>query len=247
MTGSVPDSLYRVATNANAGGQTPNSTLIHKHGLWIYGVVVALTIREALLRFLSAYFALPGLLAAVPWTTNLGAFRVALVVLMVIRFYLGSAYHFSQADLPRRAVVTDFLVGFLHYVLFFAWAISLHNYDAPLDRRLTFFMTLLLTVLLYDVTWWLITKMHRPRPSDEAMNQVAQWTFMNVGTAAVSLLIYLSGMFLKANWATTEICAYMPVFVVSIFDLAALATGGPNLIMLALRRLTEGARQSATA
>jgi hypothetical protein len=114
---------------------------VHQHAFWLYGVVVGLAIREALNNSVPALLGAPG-----PGTTfpsrALLVIRVTVLLLLVMRFYLGSAAYFGQAHpigsasdgqrgRPGMAYASDFLAGLLHFILCYSLALQVSLLSLP--------------------------------------------------------------------------------------------------------------------
>ena len=67
---------------------------LHRHVFWFYGILVALAIRDALLSVI------PHIIAPTPdvetWAVYEEVFRLALFLLVIIRFYFGSVVFFGD-------------------------------------------------------------------------------------------------------------------------------------------------------
>jgi hypothetical protein len=110
----------------------------HDHAFWIYGVIVALAIREALSTVIPHTIPIlaQSQITSQPEPKNqliLEAMRLVLFLAMTIRFYLGSCRYFDQvycADdsavkFPHANYSMDFVLGLIHFLLFFTWSETL--------------------------------------------------------------------------------------------------------------------------
>lgn len=197
---------------------------LHLHALWIYGVIVGLAIKEALtsvLPDLLLFFQTP---PASLFDSASEAWKFFVFLILIIRFYLGAAVYFSEYhDKGERLgteYVTDFLTGLLHFIFFFALALSLDLAPASSEQEplLTAFEILLGIILLYDLLWWSMC-----RGGDRA-DQVKYWAFVNSGTFILALLVHLvAAAFFDAGLMLAEGLALVPVFAVSIIDILEIA------------------------
>lgn len=231
------------------------------HALWLFGVLVALAMEEAIKSVV------PHLLLFSDNNRVLGveALRLMVFGLMIVRHYLGAAYLFedvhAQALQPRkvadpqqpeedarlraaqRQFGVDFFTGLLHFTLFSAWALTLeaHHVDAsdlsPLPRQFAFQGTLLF-ILVYDFFWLL----WRPKPHPQ---ELKFWTTINMATAMLVLLSYHVARASEWTPIDAEVPGLLIVVAVSVFDIMQL-TMNTNFISRGLtalaRKLSELAR-----
>jgi hypothetical protein len=197
----------------------PDNDGLHKHAFWLYGVIVGLAIREALTKNVPHIISPP---EGPWWATAQDGVRLLLFLILIVRFYLGSAYYFEEAHVAPGATAfskknyfVDFLFGLAHFIIFFGWGLSIdfhsgHNY---------YFLLGLLGILLYDVVWfWLCRKY-------ETRHLIKLWVALNVFTVIISLLFFLIMKLVTDNHALMEVVALIPVFVFSIIDIVELTSG----------------------
>jgi hypothetical protein len=192
---------------------------LHKHAFWLYGVIVGLAIKEALAS------TVPDILNPTEpkWEALLDFSRLVVFVFFTTRFFLGSAYFFEEVYTGPNAVFydkknyfLDFLFGLAHFLLFFAWSLTIDFHQKDLEY---FFRYILAGLLFYDVLWLIMSRKY------DTKRQITPWTALNVVT-----LILASGLF----WVTrkligqnmiAESVAFVPVFIVSVIDMAELTSG----------------------
>jgi len=120
-------------------------------------VVVGLAIREPLVTVIPRL--MPQKLP--DWQMQLEVWRLVVFLLVIIRFYLGSALYFAevygQTDAARscgkRSYFVDFLGSLLQFLLFFAWAITVAQHDRY-KGEISYFTVILWAILLYDNVWY---------------------------------------------------------------------------------------------
>lgn len=197
---------------------------LHKHAFWLYGVVVGLAIREALTTIVPHLMEPPD---GPFWDVLEDFARLVIFIFLIIRFYLGSAFFGSafffeeaytgpnSANYEKKNYFLDFLFGLVHFVLFFGWALSIdfHNSD-----RGMFFRYILVGLLLYDVVWFATCRKYSTR------RLIKLWMAVNIFTVVVSVPIFFISTWWGANPALAESLALLPVFVVSIVDMAELTS-----------------------
>lgn len=205
---------------------------LHKHAFWLYGVIVGLAIKEGLTEVLPHFFSK----TAKAYEHHLEGIRLFIFLILITRFYLGAvkyfydAYASSDADTiyVTKSYLIDFLVGFFHFLFFFALAISIDIHERP--ERL--FPVLVAGILAYDVPWlalnWYKDTYHR----------IKMWTFVNLFTLMVGGLIYLCSRTVGYSRSTSEILALLIVLVMSLIDIAEMISN-KEIFATGLRRLTH--------
>jgi hypothetical protein len=190
---------------------------LHRHAFWIYGVIVGLAIKEALVAVLPHLFKPP----FEPLRTEFYEICKLLIFLIVItRFYLGSAYFFEEAHCsdncvskyPQRSYAMDFLFGLVHFLLLFVWAITIGH-----DIQPRVFNRILWLLLLYDVAWYLACRKYDTR------HLMKLWTALNGFTFVLALVTYL----VAKQWLspeTAELLGFIPVLIASAIDITELIT-----------------------
>ncbi|MGH9429812.1 MAG: hypothetical protein ACRD2L_26300 [Terriglobia bacterium] len=193
---------------------------MRKQGLWLCGVLVGLAIRQALVQFTPQIVA-PGF--AFDRAAWLEISRLALFLLMVIRFYLGAVAVFRRPlNLsPRRIDGIDLLSAVAHLLLFFAWAETIHVdiNNRWLVETVSPYMFFLGCILIYDLFWWLVTRDY------EHLDKQMLWMTVNLTTLGGCALIQLGFRAFKGDAVFAEELCFVVVAFFSIVDLAELVTG----------------------
>ncbi|MBK9165982.1 MAG: hypothetical protein IPM24_00800 [Bryobacterales bacterium] len=203
---------------------------LRKQCLWLYGVVVGLAIREAIVSVVPVFTT--GDLDPAPSERYLLLFRLALFLLVSARFYLGAAIVFSApvSDDREPNDAVDLLVGLMHFLFFFGWSTTL---TLPLDERWAFsaspYFSLLCIVLLFDAVWWLLSWGKR-------FEKLNLWTVINTATFVLCALIHCGGVIAKQDLAAVEMTTFLPVAFVSLVDVSE-TTSGRDVIRSWFRRL----------
>jgi hypothetical protein len=193
---------------------------LHSHAFWLYSTVVALAIKEALAETIP-YFITPP--ANPVFDRVVYGFRLLVFLVVVIRFYLGSAIFFERAhagetadkDFPNKSYVIDFVFGLVHFLLFFAWAFSIDINTKPI----TLFPVLLGVILLYDIPWLIASISFDP------LKLMKLWAAINFGATLAGLLVYLAVLHFFTSrtpeeaYRTAEEAAYILVIFISILDI----------------------------
>jgi hypothetical protein len=149
-----------------------------KEGVWFYGVIAALAAEKAVEGFLHSlstrWFFDPthprahGLEEFVPGIAGhfLEVLRMVLLLIMGVRFYFGAVWLFEQHlknlarhkvqphDAWRRARYwrNDFVIGIFHFVLFFAWSLTVTVHEVHFHFFSSYFI-LLEVILLWDLLY----------------------------------------------------------------------------------------------
>jgi hypothetical protein len=199
---------------------TPQSDQVDKRvrdsAFWVYSVIVGGVIKEAIDKGVPR---LLGLIPDKPPSPALGL-RFVVVLILVIRFYLGAVVHFAECyhaeKPPDKAVkprhyLLDFTIGLLHFVFFYALAMTI-----DIETPTLLFLALLGAILMYDIPWWLMTGGTR---------RVRTWTIVNSVTFVTVVAIYLA---LRAGGVTplhAEAWSILLVLAVSVTDMAGIVRG----------------------
>ncbi|MDT5268224.1 MAG: hypothetical protein QOH49_410 [Acidobacteriota bacterium] len=157
---------------------------LHSHASWLYSTVAALAIKEALADTVP-YIINPPTDPAVRRLVYV--FRLLAFLLLLIRFYLDHSVFFERAhsgeasDLfPSKSYVLDFLVGLVHFILFFVCAFSIDLTKRP--DNLFFWM--LFTILCWDVAWFLACLLF------DTLELVKLRTVVNFVTAVLIFIVH---------------------------------------------------------
>lgn len=162
----------------------------HLQAQWLYGVVVGLSIREAL-NLVVPVLTNPN--SSIPrWAVLLMITRLAGFMVMQIRLYLGSVAYFSEVYIDEttshlytsKSYGLDFLIGLVHFLFLFAWATTLNDYQHREANGVSHYLTLGSIVLLYDVVWWFVNYRY------DSSKCMQLWTLVNVTTFVVCVAIF---------------------------------------------------------
>lgn len=166
-----------------------NQNALHPQAAWLNGIVVALAIREGLTQVV------PHLTTAAHdfnWATELQIARVFLFLITIIRFYLGSILYFDAVHVReetakqyvRKSYGLDFLVGLLHFIMFFAWATTISDVGhRELPSTLSHFETVGAAILLFDLVWLAVNARY------DTPRAILPWTIINVVTVLICVAI----------------------------------------------------------
>ncbi len=157
---------------------------LHSHASWLYGTIAALAIKEALTDTVP-YIISPPTDPAV--SRSVYVLRLLAFLFLLIRFYLDHSIFFERAHsgeasglFPSKSYVLDFLVGLVHFILFFVCAFSIDLTKRP--DNLFFWM--LFTILVWDAAWLLACFLY------DTLELVKLRTFFNIAAACLILIVY---------------------------------------------------------
>lgn len=163
----------------------PSEKSLHGHASWLYGTIVGLAIKEALSDSVPYIISPPADPQVHPLVY---AFRLGAFLSLLIRFYLDHSVFFEKAhsveasDLfPSKSYVLDFLVGLVHFILFFVLAFSIDLTKRPPDL----FFWMLFTILCWDLAWFLACLIF------DTLELVKLRTVVNIATAVLILLVHV--------------------------------------------------------
>ncbi|MEK6278912.1 MAG: hypothetical protein AABN95_01010 [Acidobacteriota bacterium] len=212
---------------------------IHKHAFWLYGVLVGIAIKHALDATIPHIFdpaniasqltanqlALPQ--ASYGPAPDLG--RLLVFLILIVRFYLGSAFFFSDihdagygvsdpSEPFKKNYALDFICGFTHFVAFVILAMNIDVHT----RQLFWFPVLVGFILFYDFIWWVFSQRYY------SADYIFWWMVANSITLIVSGMVYLLAYYpLHRDPLVAEACAFLPVVAVSAYDIGAMMMDKP--------------------
>ncbi|MDQ1728230.1 MAG: hypothetical protein QOD33_355 [Pyrinomonadaceae bacterium] len=200
---------------------------LRKHAFWLYGVIVGLALKQSLEIVV-------GHLISPPHDSYRDAFieteRLGVFVLTTIQFYLGSVWFFDKYhDNPARPYnntnfAVDFLFGLLHFLFFFAWAMSIDTHYG----HLRLFPVLMLLILMYDSLWCWACK------GLDSYKEVRTWSWVNFGVVITAVAVYAVTLFavtvitghpISTHHRIGEGVAILPIIGVGIADIVGMITG----------------------
>lgn len=192
---------------------------LHTHAFWLFSTIVGLSIKEALSEAVPNIIAPP---ANPAFDRIVYGFRLAVFLIVIIRFYLGSVVFFEKThagetadeNFPRKSYSIDFLFGLSHFILFFVCAFSI-----DIDKKPFWLFPVLLTViLLWDWPWLAASY------GQQSVGLIKLWAYVNSLTALLGFVAYkvVRSSFTFNTWEMSytwgELAAYGVVLVVSALD-----------------------------
>jgi len=162
----------------------------HRHAFWLYGVIIGLSVEEALRHVLPHVSELSfynhGLdrIKALHIVTDV--IQLAVFLTLVVRFFLGSVRYFHEAHTSsaslykdkRKNYPLDFFFGLIHFSGFLGLALAFGQ-----DEWV--FLFWLGYILFYDIIWIIGCR------KCETIELVYVWAFVNFLTLIFSVLSYL--------------------------------------------------------
>lgn len=188
---------------------------VYEQAFWVYTVIVALAVREVLIHILPRFFNYywqAGLNEPIPARADFYVELVRSIVflIMIARFYLGGVQVFvpltAETTVPPIGSWVHVLTGFIHFLLFFAWAFTAFVQAHP--WHISLFLWVLIGILLWDLPSFLLSRHQR--------NKLKPWLYRNLKTV-VGILVVVG-----AGWScprSAEVIALFLVLVVSLIDL----------------------------
>lgn len=161
------------------------------------------------------------------------AIRLAVFLLVSVRFFLGAVVYFDEAyfsgtkcegDYGKwssslgESYRRDFLFGFFHFILFFAWSHSI--VQGPEVAALAY-PAILVLILGYDLAWWRFAPL-------SGRHEVKVWAVVNAANLVIAVLVFLLIDYLAPPGVSAiyaEPAALSTVAVVSLVDVAGLIRG----------------------
>ena len=208
--------------------------VIHKHAFWLYGVLLGLAIKQAIETTiphlisperLPAQIARAGGIIHFPHPDTgfrdtgiyLEILRVTIVMALVIRFYLGSAYYYGKAyeasdadeKYPKKNYGVDFVFGFIHFLAFLILALTIDIHTA----QIRWFPSVVGFILIYDFFWYASSF------KQDTSELLVWWMMINGINALFSTVLYLIVERATDSVIKAEMWALIPVLIVSAFDI----------------------------
>ena len=216
---------------------TKSESSIHKHAFWLYGVLVGVAVKEALEtgvahlvnpERLPAELKLLGLPIHFP-DSEIGLWpeiiRLTVFLVLIVRFYFGSAYFFGAAyesntakdEFPNTNYAVDFVFGFTHFVAFVILGLLLDIHTTPIHH----FPYLVAFILVYDVFWYAASA------SRSTGKIIFTWMLVNVLTALIGAVTYLVLEYKYQDVLRAERCAFYLVIGISLLDIGMMMARRP--------------------
>jgi hypothetical protein len=181
---------------------------------WLYGIIVGLSIREALSGTIPQIISPKHDVAG--WVIMLAVVRLVIFLVTIIRFYLGSVSYFSEIHVePQSFYGMDFLTGTVHFVMFFGWATTLSDLRHREASGVSHFGALGAAILLYDIVW-LAVSWKSPNRKD-----VMPWTIINAATTCLCALVFFPHWW-HLDAVFKEQAALIVVGTVGLIDIAGI-------------------------
>lgn len=144
---------------------------------------------------------------------------------MIVRFYFGAVQFFdtvhinpeTEARVKTKSYGIDFGMGLIHFLVFFAWSLTITDHGTRL-LGLTTFLWLLIAILLYDIIWCFVNWISKFR---DTIDEIKTWTVVNFLTVLFgSLLFFLPVRLLSDNYILAEEVCFILVGAVTLVDYA---------------------------
>lgn len=197
---------------------------LHSHAFYIYGVIVGLSIREALAR-VAPHLLHPSTVPA--WEARLEAVRLVVLLLMTTVFYFGSGVFFDKVylnpatcDLYKKKIYgLDFAIGLAHFLFFFGWSLTITDHSRAYFG-VSAFLGFMGFILIYDLVWIFMSTGY------DTMEEIKLWTFMGVLTFVLSGVAF----FVVRAVSDDVVGEYWAILVVMLYllgDATELFSGRP--------------------
>jgi hypothetical protein len=204
---------------------------LNDRAFFLYGVIVGLSIREAIVRVI------PNIMMGVePWKARLEALRLIIYLLTITCFYFGAGVFFDRAYIneetcekyKKRNFGLDFGCGLAHFLIFYVWSLTIVDHSRS-RWDMSPFVLLMGAILLYDLLWVLATFRY------DTLGLIKLWT----ATSTFTALLAAGTFFLtRAIWNDIigEWSACIVVGIYILLDIVELISGQPFFEEL-IRRL----------
>ena len=189
---------------------------------------MALSIREALVRVGPNVF-LPNSMDH--WKVHLEAWRLVIFMMTICCFYLGSGVFFDKVyngpnadeEFPNKSYGLDYVMGFVHFVAFFAWSQTIDNFTTPL-LGMSPFLGFLSGIFLYDLVWLAANIRF------DTVQAIKVWAICALLVWLVATATFLIARSITKNDFTAEKISFVVYGLYLIIDAAELLTGKPVFV-----------------
>jgi hypothetical protein len=212
---------------------------LHNHAFYLFSVVVGLAIREVLARTGPDLF-LPN--HAERWQVHLEALRLITFLLTIGCFYFGAGVYFDKTHINRETEChyakknygLDFAAGLIHFLAFFAWAITINDFSRTPKWGISPFWGFLTVVITYDVAWLIANLKY------DTVQEIKLWALGCVVAFFFSSAVFviLKFVFLTDPVVAEEWC-FVPYWLYLCGDLTELFTGRPFFLDLIKKLLPK--------
>lgn len=214
---------------------------LHSHAFYLYGVVVALAIREVLLRVGTHAFVPVAGEQVESWKIHLEALRLVLFLIAITCFYFGSGVFFDKVyinpdtarEFQKKNYGLDFTIGLIHFLIFFAWSLTITNHSRN-GWGLSPFFGFLSAIFLYDLVWLIANVRY------DSLQEIKLWAFMSALVFFVGAVGFFVARSLLNNDAVAEEISFLIFGLYLVGDAAELFSGRPFFSELIKSLLPRG-------
>jgi hypothetical protein len=210
---------------------------LHTHAFYLYGVIVGLAVREALIRVGPDLFLFLSPTTA-GWRIRFAFLRLCIFFLAITTFYFGAGVFFDKVHTskgcrekyPKANYGLDFWFGLIHFVFFFAWAQTINDYTRSSKGDLSLFLIFLSVIFLYDLAWLLANL------TNDSFREIQVWAELCAFVWFIGVFAFVFCKFvLGTNGVFAEEVSF-GIFIIYLFlDLTELFTGRHIFSNLLLR------------
>lgn len=207
---------------------------VQKEAFWLYGVIVGLAVREALVATVPHLALKQAPAEMVPWKIHLEGWRLVVFLALIIRFYLGAAAFFDSVydneatakTIANKNYSLDYTMGFVNFLMFFAWSSTIPIHDRLLLGTSPYLL-FLSAIILYDLVWLAASWNYG------TVKVVKVWAVWNAITFLVCGFLFLVVEGVWGNAVLAEEVAFPFLLLISAIEIIELTRGKQYLMGLA--------------
>jgi hypothetical protein len=198
---------------------------LHTQAFWVYGVIVALAIREGLTR------TIPHVVFQTTdpsWMLRLETWRLLIFLLMIIRFYLGGSIYFDKvyineitsARIKKKNYGIDFSSGMIMFIIFFGLSISITDHTR-LQHGMSNFLWIVAAILFYDLIWLSANILN------DTVRHIRLWAVINFLTLVLAALLFFLIREARGDVVLAEEWALSIIALISVLDYVEMMSATP--------------------
>lgn len=186
-----------------------------------------------------------------PWQIHLEALRLVLFLFTIACFYFGCGLYFDKVHIrpkvperdessavnPTKSYGLDYLMGLIHFLIFFAWAIAITDHSRN-SWGISSFLVFLTAIFLYDMVW-LVVSIHL-----DSVQEIKLWAWVCALFWFVGAVVFFGVRAWKSAVIAEEACFFV-FFLYLCGDVIELFTGKPFFLKWILKALPNNAQKFA--
>ena len=122
----------------------------------------------------------------------------------------------GECAFRKKSYSVDFIGGLLHFLVFFAWAVTVMSHSYLVKGEISSYIFLLAVVILYDNVWYFASY------SSNERSRIERWRDQNNLNFVACVALYALSRFCGADIVLSEHLTLFPVLGFSLRDLSSM-------------------------